>query len=477
MLVGLRSIFDIGRKGLKTNLAGLDVTGNNIANVNTEGYSRQKIQFVPSSPFKTPYGIFGTGAEVDGINRVRDAIVDRQIRTQNTPMGEYEVLENLYTQIENIFAEPNAEYGIRAQIESFFDSFHELANDPESGTARKVVYEQSAVLSTVFNTIDEQMTILSGDIGFEIKQKIDEINNISQRIADLNMKIASAENNNASANSLRDERDLELDRLSKITNVYYNEESSGSMNVSVGSNSVVSDGFRVSTLLATEYNDNGEIKIKLSGAESGVEFIPRGGELKALLDGMNTIIPDYREKLDLLAGQIISQVNSIHRNGVGLQGSLNEVPHDNDFFTGTDAGTIDIADAIKDSVNNIAAAERFETVHETGEVEVWGSPGDNKIALQIANLKNVLTFENNTESFDDYLASLIGGLGVEAKDAGDNASRQTSIVTQFANLRDSTSGVSLDEELTFLIQFQRGYQAASRVITTVDEMFATLINM
>ena len=86
-------------------------------------------------------------------------------------------------------------------------------------------------------------------------------------------------------------------------------------------------------------------------------------------------------------------------------------------------------------------------------------------------------FQSNTESFDDYLARIIGGLGVEARDAKDNAARQGMVVTQFENLRDSTSGVSLDEELTFLIQFQRGYQAASRVITTVDEMFSTLINM
>ena len=477
MIVGLRSIFDIGRKGLRTNLAGLDVTGNNIANVNTEGYSREKIQFKPSHSMKTPYGVFGTGAEIEGVNRVRDAIVDRQIRTQSSPMGEYEVLENLYTQIENIFNEPNAEYGIRTQIERLFNSFYELANDPESGTARNIVYSQAQVLSEVINRIDQQLTTLSDDIGFEINQKVDEINNISARIASLNIKIASAENNNASANQLRDERDLELDRLSKISNVYYNEESSGSINVSIGSNSIVSDGFRVSTLTATDYNDNGELKTKVTGTESGVEFIPRGGELKALINARNTIISGYRENLNLLAGTLITQVNAIHRNGVGLQGSLSEVPHDNDFFAGTDAGDMDVSDAVKSSINNIAAAERNETVHETGEVEIWGSPGDNKIALQLANLKNVLVLESNTESFDDYLARVVGGLGVEARDAKDNASRQKMVVTQFENLRNSTSGVSLDEEMTYLIQFQRGYQAASRVISTVDEMFETLINM
>lgn len=477
MIVGLKSIFDIGRKGLKANLAGLDVSGNNIANVNTEGYSRQRIVFKPSQGFKTPYGVFGTGADIEGINRIRDVIVDRQIRTQSSPMGNYEVLENLYKQIENVFNEPNAEFGIRSQIERFFDSFHELANDPESGTARNVVYEQAKVLADVINRIDEQLTTLSADIGFEIKQKVNEINNISQRIADLNVKIASAENNRASANQLRDERDLELDRLSKISNVYYNEESSGSINVSIGSNSIVSDGFRVSTLSAVDYNDNGEIKTKVTGTESGVEFIPRGGELKALIDARNTIIPEYRENLDLLTSTLITQVNSVHRNGVGLQGSLTEVPHDNDFFTGTEASDIDVADAIKSSINNIAAAERNETVHETGETEVWGSPGDNTIALQIANLKDILIFESNTESFDDYLARVIGGLGVEARDAADNASRQGMVLSQFENLRDSTSGVSLDEELTYLIQFQRGYQAAARIVSTVDEMFTTLINM
>jgi flagellar hook-associated protein 1 FlgK len=191
----------------------------------------------------------------------------------------------------------------------------------------------------------------------------------------------------------------------------------------------------------------------------------------------NEIIPKYREELDSLAKTLISQVNSIHRNGVGLKGSEQEIPHDNNFFTGTGVSDIDLSNAIKENVNNIAAAERIESIDESGQTVISGAPGDNKIALQIANLKGTLVFNSNTETFDDYLSKVIGTLGVESSDAKNNASRQNMVVTQFKNLRDSTSGVSLDEELTYLIKYQRGYQAAARVISTVDDMYLTLINM
>ena len=477
MAIGLNSIFDIGRKGLRSNLSGLNVSGNNIANVNTEGYSREVITIKPSHSFKTPQGIFGTGSEVESIRRVRNEIVDRQIRAHNNPLGEYQEKEKIYKQIENIFNEPNSEFGIREQFEKLFDNFHELANDPENGSTRSVLYQHAIVLCESINGIDEQLKSLSSDVSIEIDQKVSEINNIAQRIADLNVKIVSQENLGGQANQLRDERDRELDRLSEIINVYFKEESTGSINVSIGGNSLVSDGERVSSLEKRDIYDGTNFLTKILGAESGLEFTPRGGELLALIECRNEVIPKYREKFNEVVETLITQVNSIHRNGVGLKGSLLEYPHDNDFFAGTGASDIDVADAIKESVNNIAAAERLEQIDAVGNVEVYGAPGDNKIALQLANLKDILVFENNTETMDDALARTIGELGTEAKDASDNFARQNMVVTQFKNLRDSISGVTVDEELTYLIRFQRGYQACARVISTVDELFETLINM
>ena len=477
MGIGLGSIFDIGRKALKANLGGLNVSGNNVANVNTEGYSREVITFKPSIPFRTPRGVFGTGVEIESVRRVRDDIVDMQIRTHNTPLGEFQEKEKIYKQLENIFNEPSSEYGIREQFERFFDTFQEFANDPESGSIRTVLREQAQVLTETIKRVDQQLVILSKDIGFEISQKVDEINNIAKRIADLNVKIVSSENIGSSANQLRDQRDLELDRLSEITNVYYKEDSGGAINVSVGGNSLVSIGERVSSLKCIDINDGVNLLSKVTGAESGLEFVTNSGRLKGLLECRNEIIPEYRERLNILTKTLISQVNNLHRNGVGLKGSQPEVPHDNDFFTGTGSSDIDLSDAIKSSVNNIAAAERIETVDESGQTIITGASGDNKIALQIANLKGTLIFESNTKTFDDYFSETIGVLGVEARDVKDNAARQQMVVTQFQNLRDSTSGVSLDEELTYLIKYQRGYQAAARVISTVDEMFLTLINM
>ncbi len=477
MPIGLNSIFDIGRKGLRANLAGLNVSGNNIANVNTEGYSRQQIAFDPSYPFKTPQGIFGTGVEVASIRRVRNEIIDRQIRKHNSPLGYFEEKQRIYKQIENIFNEPNGVFGIREQIEKFFDNFHELANDPESGSTRTVILEHGKTLIESIKRIDDQLVSLSSDVSFQIGQKVDEINNIAQSIAGLNEKIVAAENLGGTANTLRDKRDLEIDKLSKMVTVYFKEDSSGAVNIAISGNSLVSDGERVSTLEKMDFNNGVDFVTKIFGSESGLEFKPNSGELSGLLEIRNEVVPLYRERFDSIIASIITQVNSLHRNGVGIKGSLSEVPHDNDFFAGTGAKDIDLSDAVKESINNIAAAERVETLDGAGNTVISGAPGDNKIALQIANLKGILVFENNTETFDDYLAKTIGQLGIGAKNVDDNASRQKLILAEFENLRDSTSGVSIDEELTHLIRFQRGYQASARVISTVDELFDTLINM
>jgi len=475
MSIGLNTAFEVGRKGLRGQLFALNVTGNNIANVNTEGFSRRKVNLVTSEPFITYEGIFGTGVDAKGVRRYRDALVDRQVRNAYEEVGQQEIKERILKQIETIYNEP-AEKGIRGLLSQFFDNFQELANDPENVTTRYNVREQARVLIDALHRIDNQLTILSKDIEFELQRKVADINDYSKTIADLNLKISTAENIGGQANDFRDERDKILDKLANIIDIVTVETSSGMINVVAGGRSMVF-GTEYAGFELKSKNVSGELHSYLVGENDDIEFKITNGEVKGLIDSRNDILPRYREYLDTLAGILIKEVNNIHVSGAGLQGNKSEVPYNNNFFSGTDAGDIALDEAIEEDVNNIAAAMREIQEDEQGRITVIAQPGDNQIALSIAELKRQLVMQNNTQSIPDYLNSIIGNLGVETQQAIGTGLNQKRLVDEFLNIRDSTSGVSLDEEFADLIKYQRGYQASARFVNAIDEVYETLINL
>jgi len=473
--IGINTAFEIGRKGLRAQLAGLNVTGHNIANVSTEGFSRQQVNLVPSSPIKYTFGVFGSGVLVEGVRRIRDELVDKQVREQTSEVRKYETYERVLREIETIINEPS-DHGIRSLLSEFFDNFHDLANDPEDQSIRNNIREQAGVLTRAFNRIYEQLSILGDNVAFEIERKIDEINSNVDKIADLNRQIRSLENIGKPANDSRDERDLLMDELSEIVDIVSNQMSDGRINISSGGRAIVF-GARSLNFDTNVTNQSGELIYEVIGKEDGKKIELNNGELYALLRMKNVIIPKYKEKLNNIASVLIEKVNAFHRIGVGLKGTAPDIPNNNNFFKGSDARTIDIDDAINENLNNIAAAQSVQTTDENGNVQITGSPGDNYIALQIAGLKTSLILNNNTQSIMDQLNSTIAELGIETSDAGRVAGNNNLLLKELLNIRDSNSAVSLDEEFTNLIRYQRGYQASARLVSVVNEIFETLINI
>ena len=473
---GIRAAFDIGRKSLRAQLAGLNVTGNNIANVNTKGYSRQEVTLASDFPMRTPDGVFGTGVKLEGVRRIRDKLVDRQLRNEIHTKSKNEALERVLNQIETTFNEPS-ETGLRVLMSQFFDNFYNLANDPENSTTRFNLRESSKILIEAFHRIDDQLQVLSDDIDFELRRSVERLNSLSAQVAELNTEIVSFEGaSKGTANDLRDKRDIAIDEISEFIDIFPLEKPNGMVDVAAQAQTLVTSNFPIN-LEVTTRSENGNLISEVIVTETGNVFEANNGKIFALVQARNEIIPHFRERLNILANELITKVNSIHRTGVGLQGTAMEIPKDNDFFTGNNAGNIDLSQAIKDDVNAIAAASRVDTILPNGEVITSGAPGDNKIALEIANLKQERVLSNGTESLLDFFNAIIGEVGIAAKEAQDNVRNEEQIITQFQNIRDSTSGVSLDEEFVNLIKFQRGFQAGARLITTIDDMFETLINM
>jgi flagellar hook-associated protein 1 FlgK len=474
--VGLRSAFDIGRKTLRSQLAGLNVTGNNIANVNTPGYSRQQVNLVTDLPLVTSDGVFGSGVKVDGVRRLRDALVDRQLRNELHNRGKNEILERIFKQIEVTVNEPS-DFGLRALISKFFDNYSGLTNDPENATTRFNLRESAKLVIDAFHRIDKQLRILSDDIDFELRRDVKEVNRLTSQIAKINKQIFATEGlSKGTSNELRDQRDQALDQLSELVDITVFETSNGSINVGGSEGSLVAAN--IPTLLKTVVtNAGGDLVSTIFDANANEEFGVKNGKIAGLIESRSVSIPKFRGLFNTLAKRLVEAVNNIHKIGVGLKGTKPDIPKDNLFFTGDDAVTIELAQAIVDDVNNIAAGERIDTIKPDGSVVTSGSPGDNTIALEIADLKQNLILSDGTESLIDFFNTIVSDIGIDTKTAGDNVVNQQLLIRQFLNLRDSQQGVSLDEEFINLIKFQRGFQGGAKLIQTLDEMFETLINI
>ncbi|MCP4723553.1 MAG: flagellar hook-associated protein FlgK [bacterium] len=473
---GIRTAFDIGRKTLRSQLAGLNVTGNNIANVNTKGYSRQEVVLKPDITIATTEGVFGTGVTLGGVRRIRDQLIDRQVRTEMQTKGQNEALERVYNQVEATINEPS-ETGLRILISEFFDNWADLANDPENTTMRFNLREQAKVMVESFHQIDKQLRILSDDIHFELERGIERANTLISNIAGLNNKILLLEGGaQGTANDLRDQRDRDIDELSTMMDIYAFEKVNGVVEIASPARTLVTANFPTEMELVVT-NTDGNLRTTIVDASDGEEMVINNGRLNGLMQARNEIVPYYRERFDELAYNLITRVNNVHNIGVGIQGTANEIPYDNNFFTGVDAVSMEVSDTIINNENAIAAARKVITERADGTFEISGAPGDNRIALEIAELKQARVLNNGTQSLIDYLNSVVSEVGIGAKTAHDNVMNHESLITEFQNLRDSTSGVSLDEEFINLTKFQRGFQAGARVITTVNDMFETLINM
>ncbi|MFC1556302.1 flagellar hook-associated protein FlgK [candidate division KSB1 bacterium] len=474
--IGIRSAFNIGKKSLTAQLAGLNVTGNNIANVNTAGYSRQDLTLKPSLMINTPDGTFGMGVDIGGVRRIRDSLVDKQLRTEFHLKGQNEALERVLSQVETIINEPS-ETGLRSLMSEFFDDFYELANNPESITIRFNLREQAELLVKAYHRIDEQLRILSNDVDAELKATVARFNSLSKEVATLNDQISSYESvSEGTANDLRDQRDRAIDEMSETMELFAFEKDNGVVNIAAQSETIITSNYPLQFEVKTR-NVNGNLVSDIVNTESQAVFTVKKGKLGGLIDSRNEIIPNFRDQLGELAGDLIRVVNNIHETGVGLQGTSLDIPKDNPFFTGSNAVNIEISRAIKDDERNIAAAQRIDYLKSDGTIEVQGAPGDNKVAMEIANLKEKLVLNNGTESLIDSFNAIVSEVGIRTREASDSVQNGRLLIDQFQNLRDATSGVSLDEEFVNLIKYQRGFQASAKVITTVEEMFESLINM
>jgi flagellar hook-associated protein 1 FlgK len=447
-------------RGLLAQQQALDLAGHNIANANTAGYTRQVANLKSTSPLQVAPGmLLGTGVDVASYQRIRDDFLDVQLRGQTMLQGAAETKQDGLSQVESVLNEPS-DNGLSNLLGKYWSAWQNVANAPEDVATRQALVEAASSLAYGFNTLSGQLATIGSQTGQQAQLTLDEINADGQDLGSLNKAIFDAKAAGNTPDDLLDQRDLVLDRLGKLGSVSTTDNGDGTIKVTFSGVTLV-NGTTVQTLsesAGTLSNDMATPETATVGATSG-----KLGALVALRD---VTLPGYESRLDTIASTLITQTNALQAGGVdvngvtqpggaGLDGSTGVA-----FFSGANAATI----AVGVTAAKVAAAAAA------------GVPGDNTNALRIANLAGDRTLAPlGGASIDSSYSSLVTTIGSDSANATRGVDNANALVASLTNRRDSISGVSLDEEMTNLIKFQQGYQAAARALTTLDDVLELLV--
>ncbi|HYF84386.1 MAG TPA: flagellar hook-associated protein FlgK [Clostridia bacterium] len=475
--------FNIATSGLFASQRSLDVTSHNISNSNTEGYSRQSsLQRATMPTYGDPTGVVGTGVEAYDIIRMRSSYLDQKYWGQNKTYQEWSIKQESLRQIEGIFNEPS-ETGIRKVMDEFFTSLEELSKKPGDDTCRVAVLEKANVLTVSINRNGQELLNAIKDQNFSIKNKVSEVNSLSEQIANLNKHIFGFELNGTKANDLRDQRNVLLDKLSSIVNITVSEmpgpNGNNYMDVKIGGITLVNhisyNKLTTQDKSVPGISDIGGGKISdvvWDGVQDQKVNI-EGGELKGMLDvrdgngtGFNYRgLPYYLSKLNEFASSFASSFNEQHNQGVDSEGNQGTDFFDESGTPSVNSVNFKVDPDILTNSNKIAAAALNDGESDNGNVN-----------LLIALRKSTTMFPSVKGTPDDYIKSLLSALAVDSSQAKRMSTNSQVLVDQTENRRLSESGVSLDEEMTNMVKFQQSYNASARMITTLDAIMDTTVN-
>lgn len=464
----LFGMFNVAKTALTTHQRALDITAANIANVNTEGYSRQRLNLEQSQPVRHAGGSLSAGVGANpAIQRMHDRFLAGRMNTAASQQGRWEAQREVLEKAELMFDEVSG-YGLNGALADFWNAWQDLANHPSGYAERAALLAGSHNLAQVFNQLSRELEQVRADSDVSITATVADINRLTREIAELNLKIAGVEAGNLhSANTFRDQRDLKLKRLAGLIEVNSFEDADGHLTIATAGGHSLVERAR-SWDLVTGTNADGFEDLfyqSSSGARHNITADIATGKLKGWLEGRDVIIPDFLSRLDEMAVGLAGAVNDQHQNGFDLNGDRGAA-----FFSPAGgASHIALNSQIAADANLIAAASADP---------VESVPGGNGNAIAMAEIANrLLPLGGGSVGLDSFYNGLIGDLGRSVSQATVNSEHQSMVSMQLAAYREAVSGVSLDEEMVNLIQFQSAYSAAAKLVRTVDEMLRTLIDM
>jgi flagellar hook-associated protein 1 FlgK len=463
---GLFGALELGARSLQTQQLAVEITGQNLANVNNSAYARQRVNVQTSLTIQTSIGQQGTGAEAVAIEQMRDALLDRQIVGELSVGGylqsEERALEATQSGLGEVLSSSSTDSGtsggIMEQLSAFFNSFQSLTSNANSQTDRQAVVAAAEELASRLNRADARLSAVSSSLDQSVESDLKKASTVLDSIAELNGQITRAEAGTQTvANDLRDQRQAKLEELAGLVNFETAENADGSVNVAIGGTLMVS-GRDVVDHLETYQTATGTLMVRSANSQSPIAVT--GGSIAGTITARDETLADLRSDLDTLANSLITEVNTLHRSGYDLSGNTGE-----DLFTGNSAADIGVNQTIADDPKKLQISA------------VAGAAGDSQIALAIAKLTDEPITSLGGATYQDFYSTAITKVGEALNSTTSQIETQTAVQTLLKQQRESVSGVSLDEEMTNLIKFQQAFQASARLVSTISEMLQEVVNL
>jgi flagellar hook-associated protein 1 FlgK len=452
--------------GLQTSLSslyaqrrGMDVTGQNIANANTEGYTRQRV-VMKSVGGNTVPAIFSTwngssgGVEVADVTRMRDTFLEVRGRGAHASLQQLGTGKEALAQLENVMAEPS-DTGMASSLADLWGAFDDLANNPGELAARSALLERASSVADWLHSASSAISAQWSNARTQVDAVLAEVNNAASGVAELNDAIKRATVSGLPSNELADQRDLLAMKLAELTGATTRAGADGTVDVVLGGTALVRGNVTEKLVSTTQPLDltgvSATNQVGIRWADDGAPASGLGGKTAGYLEVLNTTLPSWSARLDTVATNTGALINTQLAAGRDLDGAAGTA-----LFSGTTAATFSVA--ITDG-RKIAAA---------------GPPPAG--ALDGGNADKLAALATSASGPDAQFRQLVVDLGVQAQSVNRRVDVQSSVTDDLDDARDAQAGVNIDEEMVNMLTFQRAYEGASRVLTAVDQMLDTLIN-
>jgi len=465
---GLLTALNAGKTSLITNQKSIEIVGNNIANVNTEGYSRQRadLKQIPAVNFGDFF--VGQGVTVSNVSREYDVFINRQLQEKSIAFGEESGRSTPLAELERIFNV--SDNNLAADIDKFFDAWQQLTTNPSGQVERDTVLQRGQLMGEAFSNTYNELENVRNNINNKIVSNIGNLNEKISEVAKLNDRIYQVEISGQSANAARDQRDLLVEDLSKSLGIQTYTDNRGMLAVQLPGGTPLVQGNQAMPLSIVTSGSDVNLQVTVAGIAKDVSIQEMGGEMKGMFETRDVFISGLRNDLDTLAVSLTDAVNTEHVNGWYTDPATGLPATGQLFFddiTALPPGTPPsrhIHVALPDSRYIAAAGQNT------------AASGDNENALTIASLETTYKV-GGTDTFDNFFSKIVSTVGIEA---GRNklalgGAKDASV--QLHNLRDGFAGVSLEEEMIDLVQYQRGFESSAKFLSTIDEMMNSLLQL
>lgn len=450
----------IALQSMQAEEGAIETTTNNIANVNTPGYSRQQVNFAETDPVQIGNLTLGTGVELSGVTSLRDSILDLRDNQETQQQGQLSAFVSGGQQIQTLFNE-TAGSGLQTPLTNFFNSLSELSSDPSDLNTRQAVITAGQNLANSFNQISDNLTTLQRNEDLSVSQSVTQINTLTSEIAQVNSQVASATEMGQNAGTFVDQRQQLMNQLSNLVDVSQIDAGNGSVTLTTTSGAPLVVGNQ-SFQLTTQADPTTGLQDVFSQGTDITSNIS-GGELAGQIQIRDQEIPSIQSSLDTLASSIETAVNNQNEAGYDLNGNPGVA-----FFSSPPAGVTGAAASM-----SVAITDPSQIAASAGPAP--GNPGDNTNANALLAIQNQNIAGGQTPM--NYYSGIVFKIGNDVSTAQSNQQSGNLVLQQIQNLQGGVSGVDINEESANLIRFQNAYQASAQVASTINTLMQTTIDM